>query len=494
MKKTNMKTGIIAAILVIVTVTSIAAFTTATASAAETAVKATAAQSDNDIPDIFKKLIDIVGNNTNEPKPDTVKSKDLITVKTQNGEKEYGSFKEAWAQAVKEKNASIKLKANQTEIMHLTVPAGVKINVDLNGFTIEAQGDLFTVEAGGELRVSNGSLTETVSAVTANGPVYLDKVTFKGAISTAVNVAKGAKAVITDCTFENNRGARGGAICVPGNVQGSKIVNCTFIHNFAYKEGGAVYTSTPIIGCTFKDNESEGNGGAVYYGHSIDSIRSCTFEKNHAMGNGGALYVIAHNELNGNTFIGNKADKDGGAIYIPDQTDEDVLYSKFFNNEAGGSGGAIYAGEFSPLRAYTLTVTGNTAGNKGGGIYLGALRISDHRFGYVTVTDNTAAVGGGVYCDAGCAKAADVDLIQSNVVKDNTNSNFYLVKNCGKKAVLSTTKSFLYKDSCIYVNSSESGERAVVSLEEKCHEYAFHGDDGRALERGNLHNYTLYIQ
>ena len=68
------------------------------------------------------------------------------------------------------------------------------------------------------------------------------------------------------------------------------------------------------------------------------------------------------------------------------------------------------------------------------------------------------------------------------------------MKNCGKKAVLSTTKSFLYKDSCIYVNSSESGERAVVSLEEKCHEYAFHGDDGRALERGNLHNYTLYIQ
>ena len=110
------------------------------------------------------------------------------------------------------------------------------------------------------------------------------------------------------------------------------------------------------------------------------------------------------------------------------------------------------------------------------------------------ITDNKASIGGGVYCDAGFARAADVYLNRDIIVKDNANGNFYLVKNYGKKAVLYTTRNFFNDQSCVYVNSSESGERAVVSLEEKFHENAFHGDNGRRLERGTLHNYTLYIQ
>lgn len=141
-----------------------------------------------------------------------------------------------------------------------------------------------------------------------------------------------------------------------------------------------------------------------------------------------------------------------------------------------------------------MVVQDNIANDKGGGIYLGALCGRDHEFTRVTVTNNKAAVGGGVYCNAGWAKAADIRLSSAIIVKDNENSNFYLVKDCGKKAVLYTTYEFVANKSCVYVNSSESGERAVVDLKEKDHESAFHGDNGRALERGNLFNYTLYIQ
>ncbi|MBQ6336111.1 MAG: right-handed parallel beta-helix repeat-containing protein [Ruminococcus sp.] len=512
MRKTNKKTRIIAAILAIVTAISVAAFATASASAAEAAGQATTVQSDKDAQkakdleelkkakdgkealEIFQRIIDRNERKRNEPKPDPIDHKGMTTVKTDSEEKDYNTFAEALKQAIKAKNASIKLHADQYEKMNLTIPDGCDINIDLNGFFIQSDGDLFTVNGGGVLHVSNGTLMGAASSVKANGTAYLNKVTFRHATNSAVNVAQGVKAIITNCTFEDNRGERGGAIYMPGEVYGSNIENNTFINNTASREGGAVYTSTPIRNCTFKYNKSAGNGGAVYYGHSVLAIKDCNFEGNSAEGHGGALYTTAFNEILGNLFKDNHSDKNGGAIYVPEDINAKISFSKFFNNTAFGSGGGIYVDDHSKLDAFALTLTGNEAHNKGGAIYLGALSSSDHCFDAMTITNNKAAKGGGVYCDAGFAKAADVYLSSEIIVKDNENSNFYLVKNCGKKAVLYTTKSFLNDKSNVYVNSSESGERAVVSLEEKFHENAFHGDNGRALERGSLHNYTLYIQ
>lgn len=512
-KKTNkIKMRIIAAVLAVISTISLTTLAATSVSAATTDKPATSTklsyeeQKKKDLEEvkkakdgkeafrIWQKIYDRMDAEAKAPKPDPIDHKGMTTVKTNSEEKDYNTFAEALEQAIKAKNASIKLHADQYEKMNLTIPDGCDINIDLNGFLMQSDGNLFTVNNGGVLHVSNGILAEGLSAVKANGTVYLNKVTFRHATNSAVNVAQGVKAIITNCTFEDNRGERGGAIYMPGEVYGSNIENNTFINNTASKEGGAVYTSTPIKNCTFKYNKSAGNGGAVYYGHSVLAIHDCNFEGNSAEGHGGALYMTAFNEILGNLFKDNHSDRSGGAIYVPEDIKAKITFSKFFNNTAFGSGGGIYVGDHSKLEAFALTLTGNEAHNKGGAIYLGALSSSNHYFDAMTITNNKAATGGGVYCDAGFAKAADVYLSRDIIVKDNENSNFYLVKNCGKKAVLYTTRDFFNDKSNVYVNSSESGERAVVSLEEKFHENAFHGDNGRGLERGSLHNYTLYIQ
>lgn len=533
LKKKTMKTRIIAAILAVITSVSATALAATSASAAETTAPAEttasatevtapaetsasatetdkeaqkAAQKKKDFEElskakdgkealeIYQKIYDRMDAEAKAPKPDPIDHKGMTTVKTQDGEKDYATFEEALAQAIEAKNASIKLHAEQNRLTGQTIPAGCDINIDLNGFSMHAQGTTFTVNEGGVLHVSNGFFSGTESAVKANGAVYLDKLIIRNATTSAVNVAQGVTGVITNCTFEENNGERGGAIYMPGFGNCSLIENSTFIDNRATKEGGAVYTSTPIKHCTFKYNKSDSNGGAVYYGRSNESIHHCTFEGNSAAGNGGALYLSESNELPDNIFKDNHSDRSGGAIYTPDYTDQKILFSKFYRNTANGSGGGIYIGDHSRLEAIVLTLTGNESNYRGGAIYLGALSETDHYFDATTITNNKAPTAGGVYCDAGFGKAADVYLNRDIIVKDNENGNFYLVKDYGKKAVLYTTKSFFNDQSCVYVNSSESGERAVVSLEEKYHENAFHGDNGRALERGTLHNYTLYIQ
>ena len=511
-KTTKTKTRIIAAVLAVISTVSLTAFAATSVSAAETGKTAATAQlSDEEQKKkdfeelkkakdgkeamaIYQKIYDRMERKMNEPKPDPIDHKGKTTVKTDGGEKDYDTFDEAFEQAVKAKNAFIKLHSEQNKLTGKTVPAGCDIDIDINGFSMYSKGDTFTVDNGGVLHVSNGFFSGGCSAVKANGTVYLNKLTIRDATDSAVKVAQGVKAIITNCLFEENKGERGGAIYMPGQVYGSDIRNNKFIDNRSTKEGGAVYTSTPITGCLFKYNQSDSNGGAVYYGHSVQAIKDCTFQGNSAVGRGGALYLSASNEIIGNIFNDNHSDISGGAIYVPEDTDQKITYSNFYRNTANGSGGGIYVGEHSKLEAIALTLTGNEANYRGGAIYLGALTKSDHYFDAMKITDNKASIGGGVYCDAGFARAADVYLNRDIIVKDNTNGNFYLVKDYGKKAVLYTTRNFFNDQSCVYVNSSESGERAVVSLEEKFHENAFHGDNGRRLERGTLHNYTLYIQ
>ncbi|MBQ7744532.1 MAG: hypothetical protein IJT85_03055 [Ruminococcus sp.] len=58
-------------------------------------------------------------------------------------------------------------------------------------------------------------------------------------------------------------------------------------------------------------------------------------------------------ERTGYPFNGNKADKDGGAIYIINDIGENIIYSKFLNNEAGDDGRALERGN---LHNYTLYI------------------------------------------------------------------------------------------------------------------------------------------
>ncbi len=523
MKKTNIRHRITAIILAAVTAISVSAFVTTSASAAEVNETSTTTvsqeeQKKKDLEDLGqakdgKEALEILQRIINrkraeakaekeakerEADPDPYIKSGSITVSTEDGDKFFTTFEESWKEALTHKESTIKMHCDQNDLHDLTVPAGVKVNLNMATNSINANGKpLFVVNNGGYLNIYNGSINGASTAVNALDNFTLNKVRITGATTTAVKASEGVKAYITNCVFEKNYGGNGGALYLPRPSEDSIIRDNTFINNVAYFDGGAAYIGgNNIEKCNFKQNTSGGNGGGLYIGTGNKGwIRDCVFENNTAMGNGGGFYV-GEQKLNFNNVIANnnKAEVNGGGAYIAEDKDTTIRGIKAYGNSSNGSGGGIYVSDHSVLFIFAMDVQNNTASDKGGGIYLGATCGKDHEFTRVTVANNKAAVGGGVYCNAGVAKAADVRLSHEIAVRDNENSNFYLVKDCGKKAVLYTEDEFCANRSCVYVNSSESGERAVVELKEKDHESAFHGDNGRALERGNFFNYTLYIQ
>ena len=133
-----------------------------------------------------------------------------------------------------------------------------------------------------------------------------------------------------------------------------EFINCTFVNNCAYRlRGGAIYINKgniQVINSTFKDNKCNGDiigdGGAIYINSSENSEKSSLilnsiFTDNFADDNGGAICSYAILEIKNSTFKSNKADDDnGGAIHA--LASLNITDSSFIDNFADESGGAIY--------------------------------------------------------------------------------------------------------------------------------------------------------
>jgi hypothetical protein len=94
-----------------------------------------------------------------------------------------------------------------------------------------------------------------------------------------------------------------------------------FEHNFA-EDGGAIYSvdlnhDMKIEKCSFVGNRAEQNGGAVRIYGDVDrsSIISCNFTGNVAIWNGGGLYIdgnVYNLEVKDCLFVRNEATRFGG--------------------------------------------------------------------------------------------------------------------------------------------------------------------------------------
>ena len=297
---------------------------------------------------------------------------------------------------------------------------------------------------------------------------------------------------VTDSTFKNNKAkdGKGGAFAYWGSV-----TNCTFENNSATDQGGAVWVQSNVNGCTFKNNKAGGNGGALFVQSKNKTVSNCTFEGNHSNQNGGALaYDLDGNCTKNCTFRNNSSGYDGGGLYVPTDQDAKVEYCTFDGNNSGADGGAISVCAHTDLTLTGSTIKNNRAHGKGGGVYLGALSFSDHHFTNVTITGNWSDVhGSGIYCNTMTGAAADVAVHGSVIIRNNGSENAYMVQAAGKKSMFYTKSNFDSANSSIYVCSSTNSDIAVVDLNMKAHEGAFHSDKGRRLYRGTFHNYTLYL-
>jgi len=140
-------------------------------------------------------------------------------------------------------------------------------------------------------------------------------------------------AVLTNCTFADNDATgddlgMGGAIYAYNTGGGSeprtRFIDCSFIDNHCYGEGGAIKfsgdTNSEIRGCEFIGNDCNYGGGAIsFYGVSGTKVIGCLFADNYTMySNGGAMSTLGYGNtiyIVGCTITGNSAvTGDGGAI------------------------------------------------------------------------------------------------------------------------------------------------------------------------------------
>ena len=145
---------------------------------------------------------------------------------------------------------------------------------------------------------------------------------------------------IHDCEFINvssakNAGALFIDIAGDGNYKGGALINNSNFNNCSSDFGGAVlhlggYIN--IIDSNFYDDFAYFDGGSVYTSNAETYVAGCNFKNNKAIfGNGGVLFIdygIAEVELNN---FDNSSAFEGGAIYLYD-TKFTIITSNFTNN------------------------------------------------------------------------------------------------------------------------------------------------------------------
>ena len=230
-------------------------------------------------------------------------------------------------------------------------------------------------ELGGGLRVGHlAKATIINSSFVGNDGTLTDK--YKGFSGGAIshNESRG-QLIIKGTSFEKNKGFNGGAIYSYSSVS-FVVENSVFKDNTAENAGGgAIFTD----GVSSKDYSS---GRAYSSGLANDGkiiIRSSRFEGNKAEGDGGALYLWGYTKSQGykqdqaiiedSVFIDNDAitgeKGKGGAIWI--KMGLDVRNVTFADNTAVQQGGALWTESTLPINITNSTFSSNQVLQDAGG-------------------------------------------------------------------------------------------------------------------------------
>jgi len=267
-------------------------------------------------------------------------------------------------------------------------------NLSTNGHQI------FYVDFGSSLTLNNLTLTDGYAysgdrsggAVEAFGDFSATRDTFSyngaylsgGALELSTASSSSAqRSAITNTTFDSNYASCevGGAIDI--NLSGKNgpqqiaLTNDTFINNTAYTGGGGALfadnrnlaSGLAVTGSVFRYNQAlDGDGGAIDTYDQLMSIASTLFDSNHATDDGGALYIGVGGLVTtylttivGSTFVANRADGRGGAIY--DEASLRITNSTITANSSGSDGSALYydGGRIDPLTIAASTINANSS-------------------------------------------------------------------------------------------------------------------------------------
>ena len=167
----------------------------------------------------------------------------------------------------------------------------------------------------------------------ATASIIIDNCLFKDTISKYAAVINDRYTEVLNSEFINLKAKETGGALILKEINKAIIENCSFINVSSQKNAGAVLIDTP--GYEYSDN-----GTTVIYNTKFLNCSS-NF--------GGAVVLLGGTSTIRNCdFIGNKAQYDGGALYVSDN-DLSIYNTIFTNNKLTSSdgnlthGGAVYA-------------------------------------------------------------------------------------------------------------------------------------------------------
>ncbi len=208
-----------------------------------------------------------------------------------------------------------------------------------------------------------------------------------------------SEAQYTGNTFLNNSAARdGGGAYVNRDYSGGGPVNFignTFTGNSAIQYGGGLRISAGtnvISGNVMMSNTARYGGGACLESSGSQLVQAVgnTVMSNTATIDGGGFYLFGPRPyLRNNILRGNRANYNGGGLYVRYQSYESVINTVIADNWAGNDGGGVYVECASPQFLHT-TLARNDSGN-GQAVYLQSCYSGGWRYSHPVFTNTLMA-------------------------------------------------------------------------------------------------------
>ena len=260
-------------------------------------------------------------------------------------------------------SAAGKFNINIDKNVFLTNVTFIGFNFDVEGGILEANNTIFK---NSQAFATYSSATDLVNSASNSfgGAIYAyDYTNYYNTYLPTI--------VLDNCTFENNTGEYGGAICMDnGDLV---ITNSLFINNNAYNFGGAIaalYEANVRVKNTSFINDTSTNdaGGAIYLIHSTLSATNVTANEcsatfgsvvtalnstvalskinafnNTAKYDGGAVYQMYNGLTIMDSYFENNRALNGGAVFVDGAEIFNLQYNTFYNNVAEYTAGAVYS-------------------------------------------------------------------------------------------------------------------------------------------------------
>ena len=375
---------------------------------------------------------------------------------------------EAIDQAEAGQETEIQITGNFEIAQTVEIDSGKNIIIELDGYTLTYHGagdSLFTVNAGGKLKITDSNSEEQDVIITKSSAVSepgeatydpttgeltyyvteaqvnldgksttnttteyvvdfgLDDVDVSGGEAGAIESANGIKSLIL---------VNGGTL----RIEGGRLTNSGGNHGVLIESGEATMTGGYLVGSGRSERIAENDGGGIQINAGTLNIEGGVIANNKGF-RGGAIYASGGTVTVSKGLIAENIAFQGGALYangvnVNANVNANIRGGIISKNKAGANGGGVYTSNAKLNISATAAILGNTAREAGGGIrsygsqntitVTGGVIAGNEADGKIVAGFSgilDTGEGGGIYAESGTTSIENA-VIVSNKAKDLT--------------------------------------------------------------------------